>query len=264
MSNFLSTLKPENWQPQLVTMLLTVLIILITSTVYRFKVAKLKPNSVPGGIVLLGEMFISWTEDLVVEIMGSRFRKFTPYIMYLFLYIGLGVIIGLLGFEATLTSYTVCFCLGLVTFSGIYVVGIFFQRWRFLKRYLQNPLDILTQIAPLISITFRIFGNLTSGTIILALIYGMFTNVSIKITDEFSINILGGIIAVPFHFYFDLFAGLIQTFVFGLLTMSYIGIEAEVEISERKLRKITASQKQYYVYPTLDLTRETVFDKKTI
>jgi F-type H+-transporting ATPase subunit a len=71
------------------------------------------------------------------------------------------------------------------------------------------PINIISEIAVPISLSLRLFANILSGTIIMALVYGL----------------LGWIATFwpsALHVYFDLFSGAIQTYVFCMLTMTYI------------------------------------------
>jgi F-type H+-transporting ATPase subunit a len=71
------------------------------------------------------------------------------------------------------------------------------------------PINVISEIAVPISLSLRLFANVLSGTIMMALIYGLL-----------------GVIATAWpavlHAYFDLFSGAIQTYVFCMLTMTYI------------------------------------------
>lgn len=192
------------------------------------------------------EMFILFCEDLVVQAMGKKHKKLTPYAMYLIMYIFVGSLISLIGLESLATSYTVAFSLGLVTFLSVYYFGFKYQKWGYLKRY-KNPIEIFTQFTPLISISFRLFGNLLGGSIILGLVYALFINVQSAFdgtgnhvgriygaTGTFEdnwnyqyiyfwsgFNIFTTFLAPWLHMYFDLFDGGIQALVFTMLTFSY-------------------------------------------
>ena len=61
-----------------------------------------------------------------------------------------------------------------------------------------------------ISMSLRLFSNILSGTVMMALVYGLLP-IFVKV----------GIPAF-LHIYFDLFAGAIQTYVFCMLTMVYV------------------------------------------
>lgn len=124
------------------------------------------------GFLVLVEMFITTVENLVISIMGKRYRKLTPYAMYIILYIVISSVLGLLGIESAATSYTVTFSMGFVTFIAIYYFGFRYQKLAYFKRYI-NPIEIFTQFTPLLSISFRLFGNLLGGSIIMGLLYAL-------------------------------------------------------------------------------------------
>lgn len=222
-----------NIQSQLFTLIITTIIICVIFFAYYFLQKKqdvIKKQR--KGFVLFMDYFIRSIDNLVMDVMGTQFRWFTPYAIYLLLYVGIGNMLALFGWEPPITSYTVTFSLGVVTFIGIYVAGIWCQKAKFFLRYLKNPQEILTQFAPLISITFRIFGNLTAGSTILFLFYLLTTSLTSSVPVIGYVDILGGFIAPALNIYFDIFDGLIQTYIFTLLTLAYIGIEVE-HVSEK-------------------------------
>jgi F-type H+-transporting ATPase subunit a len=84
-----------------------------------------------------------------------------------------------------------------------------------------NPLSITDVVAPLISISFRLWGNIFAGSMIVTLWF-YFTGYIMNASPTFAIlNLLGGLTAPPIHAYFDMLCGLIQALVFTLLTMVY-------------------------------------------
>lgn len=101
--------------------------------------------------------------------------------------------LGLLGLAAPITSYTVTFSLGLITFIGIYIAGIWSHRGKFFLKFIKNPTEIIGQFAPLISITFRIFGNLTAGAVIIFLFFFMTNSITHAIPVFGYVNIIGGL-----------------------------------------------------------------------
>jgi F-type H+-transporting ATPase subunit a len=106
------------------------------------------------------------------------------------------------------------------------VVGIMYQKFRFLKKFI-NPLEMIGQFAPLISISFRMFGNMIGGSTLMYLVYAFASYIWQNVPGVGQFNLLGSLIAPPLHFYFDLFDGLIQGFVFTLLTLVYWSLETE-------------------------------------
>jgi F-type H+-transporting ATPase subunit a len=86
---------------------------------------------------------------------------------------------------------------------GGYIKG-FFDPVPFLA-----PLNIIGELANPVSLSFRLFGNILSGVIIMGLIYQ-------------ALGFISPLVTPVFHAYFDVFSGLIQTFIFIMLTMVFI------------------------------------------
>ncbi|AHI52396.1 F0F1 ATP synthase subunit A [Spiroplasma culicicola] len=235
----------ESWKditPQLTSIVLTFIIICTFCIVYNVKVRNLKEGQELSGFLVLTESFIMTMENMVVNVMGKKFKHLTPYAMYLFMYIIVSSVIALLGFEPLTSSLTVTLSMALISFIGIYYYGLRYQRFLFFQRYLYNPIDIITQFVPILSLSFRLFGNILAGSIVLGLLYGTlinaqgaifgFSGIAQEIFDEgdFSaqftywwsgFNFLSVALLPWLHLYFDLFDGLIQAIVFTMLTLSY-------------------------------------------
>ena len=92
-----------------------------------------------------------------------------------------------------------------------------------------TPMNIISEIAQPISMSFRHFGNIAGGSVLTALIYGGLSALSSFvlgwIPSEFisSIPIFQVGIPAVLSIYFDLFTGCIQALVFCMLTMVYVG-----------------------------------------
>ena len=238
-------------QPQLISLIITTLIIIgIFLTYYVFEKKQSVIKKQRHGFVLFIDFFIKEVEILVIDILGNKMRWFTPYVIYLLLYIGIGNMLSLLGFEEPITSYTVTLSLGLVSFIGIYIAGIWTQKIAFFKRYLLNPQEIISQFAPLISITFRIFGNLTAGSVIIFLFYLLTFNISNGVPVIGYINLFGGLLSPILNLYFNIFDGIVQTYIFTLLSIAYIGLEIEHGdiIKNRKLLRKASNEKKKFLF----------------
>lgn len=207
--------------PQLVTLVITTLLMIVISYIYYYKVKRMKADEDPRGIVLIVELIIKAVEKIVVDVMGIKYKYLTVYLMYLMGYILIGNWLSIIGLESPSSMYTVTFAMALVTFVGIYVVGIRFQKLLFFKKFLVNPLELITQFAPLISLSFRLFGNILGGSIILGMLYSVTGTIWGKIPIIGQMNLLIGVMAPFLHIYFDLFAGSIQALIFGTLTIVY-------------------------------------------
>ena len=214
------------WQPQLVTLIYITIVLVVLAIVVYFKVQKTKPNQAPKGIAFLAEQYVGLFDREFYSLSSGKIDRVGPYIFTLVSFLIVGNTAGLISLEPVVTSYSVALTLGLITWIGIYVFGILYQKLHFFKKFL-NPIEWIGQFSPLISISFRIFGNILGGSILMYLIY-LFTGWIwgfIPVIGQ--VNILAMIIAPWFHIYFDLFGALVQSYVFALLTSIYWSQEVE-------------------------------------
>ncbi|HBB29894.1 MAG TPA: F0F1 ATP synthase subunit A, partial [Clostridiales bacterium] len=93
--------------------------------------------------------------------------------------------------------------------------------------FLLTPINIIGEIATPISLGFRLFGNIVGGLIIMELFYNMLELFSTAIFGANALPIFQLVIPLPFHIYFDLFAGLLQSFIFAMLTMVNVSMAME-------------------------------------
>lgn len=90
------------------------------------------------------------------------------------------------------------------------------------------PMNIIGKFSTMISMSLRLFGNITCGGIMMQLIYLGAQLLSNKIASWFGaagsgFNFMAPVLTPLLHAYFDLFSGFIQTLVFVTLTMVLIG-----------------------------------------
>lgn len=225
-SFYASTSGLSNWNPwlfvpQILTIFLTSLIIMVGAISYNCKIKDKNQLYEPRGLVLLAELLIKAIENMIVEILGKKYKKFTVYCLYLLLYIIIGNILGIVGFESQVGSYTVVFCMGIVAFVGIYYFGLKYQKFSFFKKYLYNPLELISQFIPLISMTFRLFGNSIGGSIIIGLLYEFLGFIWSHVPLIGPVDLLAVFITPWVHIYFDIFDGSIQAYIFTILTIVY-------------------------------------------
>lgn len=225
-------------QPQLISLIYTCLVLLILSLVIFFKVKKQKVDEAPKGIVFIAEQYVGVFNREFKSISNGYVDRVGPYIFTIFSFLLVGNTASLVGLEPVVSSFSVPLVLGLIAWIGIYIFGIIHQRIHFFKQFL-NPVNLISQFAPLISISFRIYGNILGGSILMFFIYATTGMLWSYIPVIGSINLLGMIIAPWFHMYFDLFESSIQAFVFALLTTIYWSqeVEAGEEIKKEKKEK---------------------------
>ena len=206
----------------IVSICLVTLLMLAFTLWYWYRKRRASLTQAPTGFVLLVDLSLFALEKIVTNLLGRRFRVLTPYAFFLLSYINLCNLVGLFGLENPMSFVVVPLLLGLITFLGIHFFGIFYRNWRYFKRFL-NPLELIMQFAPFISISFRLFGNLLAGSFILFIFY-KYTTFDLLGEELRYFNILA-VIAAPFHLYFDFFSGAIQSFIFTILTFTYWSFE---------------------------------------
>lgn len=231
----MSEWRPLSIRPQIFSIIVVAAILAIFFIVYHKKSKNLKPDQAPTGYLLAVEIYVSYFRNMVAEILGPKFDKITPLFIFIFSYVLVSNLIGVFGLDNPTASYTVTLSMTLIMYVGVWVVGFKFQKLSYLKNFCLkvttksgkqipvfiNPLEVMSNIAPLISMSFRLWGNITAGSIIITLWF-FFTNyVWMKVPVIGVINLLGGLTGAPIRAYFDLLSGLIQALVFTMLTMVY-------------------------------------------
>ncbi len=216
------------------SILVVTVIIAVTSVVYYFKTKNLNVKEYNSKFVILIDSFIDNVKKIVIDNIGYKFVKFTPYIIFLFSFLLLSNMLALFGLRETTTSYTVPLTLGFITWFTSIFLSIKYQKMNYLKTFLIgtkirgkkiyfmiNPLEIIGKITPLVSLTFRLWGNIIAGSIIYAVIFWVCGSM-ISSVPEVGIIVIGGIIIMPAMLaYLTLFTGGVQAYVFVLLTVTY-------------------------------------------
>ena len=182
---------------------------------------------VPDSFQNLLELLVEKLEGIVYGTMGKvAAPKFANYILTIFIFIFLSNISGLFGLRPPTADYGTTLALGLITFSLIHITQFknlpLKQIWKDMCSPLPPwlplwfPINLISEIAVPISLSLRLFANVLSGTVMMALVYGLLSKIAL-------------IWPAALHLYFDLFSGAIQTYVFCMLTMTYISQNYETE-----------------------------------
>ncbi|VEU59244.1 F0F1 ATP synthase subunit A [Mesomycoplasma neurolyticum] len=210
----------DNWQqPQLFTLFVVVFLILLFSIIVYFKIKKEKADKAPGIVVFIAEKYYNFLDGFFTGNEVKKINFLKPYLFALFTFLLFGNLISLFGVEPIGSSISIPLTLTLMSHLGTQIIGIFCLKWRYFVKYL-NPLEIVSAISPLLSLSFRLFGNIIGGSVILLLLYGGLNYVwGLLPIGVFSMfNLPASLFLAPFLFYFDIFGPFIQAYVFTLLT----------------------------------------------
>ncbi len=190
-------------------------------------------QKIPKGVQNILEMLVGGVYTLVENTMGKDNLSFAPYIGTLMLYLAFSNLAGLTGFlRAPTADLNTTLGLALITFFMCHINGIKSKGiGAYLKGFtepffLLTPINVIGEIANPISLSFRLFGNLVGGLIIMSLVYGALAGLT-NLLFGIGIPVLQLGLPVVLHMYFDVFSGLLQTFIFAMLTMVYVSSAME-------------------------------------
>lgn len=184
---------------------------------------------VPDKRQIVVEALVKTINNMTKQTMGEQNMKFAPYIGTLIIFLAVANLAGLLGLRPPTADINTTLALALMTFAMIHGFAVRSKGiGKYLKGYFEPffllfPINLLGEVATPISLSFRLFGNIVGGLIIMSLLYGAlggFTSALLHL----NIPLLAVGLPAVFHVYFDLFAGLLQSFIFTMLTMVYISM----------------------------------------
>lgn len=157
------------------------------------------------------EMLIDFLSDLITDVMGLPAADFLPLLGTLAIYIAGANIIGVIPFVVSPTrDINTALALALVVFFSVHYFGIRSKgAWGYLKDMASPifmlPLEIIGQLSRTLSLTLRLFGNMISTAMIVAVIFALAP------------------LFVPLPLVgFSIFTGLLQAYIFTVLAAVYI------------------------------------------
>jgi len=205
--------NPEHLVPDYIVMCLIVAAVLILF----FGLASRRLNIVPSKLQGILELIIQTFENLLVEIIGERGKKYLPLIATIGLFILACNLLGLVpGFMSPTSKLNVTLGCALVVFvyyhwQGIKTQGLF----KYLKHFtgpipllapLLLPIEIISHFSRPVSLSVRLFGNIFAEELLIIVIA----------------SIIPFFVPLPFMA-IAIFTATIQAFVFVLLSCIYIG-----------------------------------------
>ena len=190
---------------------LAIVIILVLT-----KLATRNMTLVPRGVQNVMEMYLSGVDSMMKDVIGEEGRKYFPLIATIGLFVALANVIGIVpGFESPSGSLDFTLALALVVFvfynfEGIRRNGVIKYFAHFmgpvpLLAPLMFPIEVVSHISRIVSLSFRLFGNIKGDDLFLMVLL-----------------FLAPYIAPLPAFALLTFMALLQTFIFMMLTTVYI------------------------------------------
>mgnify|MGYP001817258850 FL=1 len=168
----------------------------------------------------MGELIVSLLYGLTEDALGEEHaEKYAPLVCALFMFLLVSNWLGLIPhLEEPTKDLNTTLGLGIMGFVIAHYAGIKSKGFKaYAKEYFQPiffmmPLNLIGELAKIVSISFRLFGNIMGGSIIILVVS----------------HLVYSIVLPPFLYaFFGLFVGTIQAFVFTMLTVVYISVQVK-------------------------------------
>ena len=190
----------------------------------------------------LAEMLVEMANKFVVGNMGEKFRYMIPFVAALFATSVVSNLISLVGLRSPTSDLSTEAAWAVVVFIMITAQksktsGFGGDRKGFTQPIpVMTPFNVLSELATPVSMACRHFGNILSGVVINGLIYG-----ALAVASSALLGLIPGLVGdvlsqipvldvgIPaiLSVYFDWFSGIMQAFIFCMLTVMYIANAAE-------------------------------------
>lgn len=201
------------------------------------------------GRQLLAEWIVEKVDGMVSNNMGRDFVSgFGPFVAAILALSALSSLSSLLGIFPPTSDINVTAGWAILVFSLITYYKMKCGPWHYVKSFgdpvpVLAPMNLISEVATPISMAFRHYGNILSGTIISVLVASGLAGLSEMVfgalpgfLGEFPFFRIG--IPALLSIYFDVFSGCLQAYIFAVLTMLYVsnGFPAD-DYRERQLRR---------------------------
>jgi len=190
--------------------------------IVRSKMKNFVETPKPGSLQNLIELAVETMHNMARSNLGENLTWLGGYFFGVFAFILLSNYSGLLKMRPPTADLATTLALALNTFFLIHFLGVTRRKGEYFKDYLKPiflflPMNIVGELSRPVSLSFRLFGNILGGTIMLDMLY-------ISLPAIFRI-------ALPdvIHAYLDVFVGALQSFIFCVLSMTFIKEKASDE-----------------------------------
>ena len=193
------------------------LILIVLAIVVRIKLNAFQDS--PTGFQNIIELIVESFESFVHNAVGPKLQWMGNWFFSVFIFVLVSNLSGVFGPRPPTADWITPAALALVTFVLTHVLGVKYRGGQYLKGFIEPhplflPLNIMGELSKPISLSFRLFGNLLAGVILMALVYGLF-----PLPLRF-------FIPMPLHAFFDIAMGVLQTYVFCILSLTFISTAA--------------------------------------
>lgn len=184
---------------------------------------------IPRGKHALAEKAVMMVDGLVDGAMGAGCHHFSPYIASLLMLSFFGSLASLFFMRPVTGDLNTTLGWALITFAMILFNNIKYHglggyiKGLFQPIFVMFPLNVLSEVATPVSMSFRHFGNIAGGLVITTLLMAALQAASKALLGFLPVPLLQIGLPGVLSIYFDVFASAMQAFIFSMLTMAYVG-----------------------------------------
>lgn len=201
----------------------------------------------------LAEWIVTKVDALVTDSMGNYFSGYSAFIAAILALSGFSSLLSLFGLYPPTSDINIVAGWAILVFALITYYKLKSGPLKYLKSFTEpvaflTPLNVIGEFATPISMAFRHYGNILSGTVISTLIAAGLQGLSKIILGwipfflgEFPLFQIG--LPAVLSVYFDVFSGCLQAYIFAMLTMMYIadGFSLEDYLARKEKKKLKKS-----------------------
>lgn len=201
----------------------------------------------------IAELAVEKIDGMVIENMGEYFKGYSPFILAIMLLSAFSSLLSLFGLFPPTSDINIVGGWAILVFFIITYYKMKCGPINYLKGFTQPvaflaPINFISEFATPISMSFRHYGNVLSGTVISTLLAFALGSVSTKLLGSlpgFLADIPLFQIGIPavLSVYFDVFSGCLQAFIFAMLTMLNISGAFDFELYEKRRQKKLSKNK---------------------
>lgn len=195
----------------------------------------------------IAEMLVEMAENLVTGNMGEHFRGFSPFIGAVLILSVFSSLLSLFGLFPPTSDLNVVAGWAILVFALITYYKLKCGPLHYLKSFTEPvfflaPINVISELATPFAMAFRHYGNVLSGTVIsvlLAAAFGGLSDLALSWAPEFIANIPIFRVGIPaiLSLYFDIFSGVLQAYIFAMLTMLNISTGFDLDLYKERLIK---------------------------
>ena len=185
---------------------------------------------IPTRLQTVAEMLYSVVANMVRDNVGSDGRRYFPFIFTLFMFVLFGNLLGLLPYSFTYTSHIiVTFAMAAFVFISVTIIGIVRHGAGFGRLFFPEgaplwtaviliPIELVSYLSRPISLSVRLFANMTVGHVLLKVIAGFVIGLGAYAVVP-GVLPFAALIAITL---LEMLVAVIQAYVFAILACIYL------------------------------------------